>query len=303
MKLLYQYFKKRYHNKGKYFRKRFSKKLEYYLFLNTKPQVQSKNLLSFNRDNSKVDVVTIAFNNAVIIEHQINLLRENLTDKFTHIIADNSIDLSVRSSIFETCNRLGALYVSIPAHNYLKNDSHAVAMHWVYKNVIRKRNNKYFGFLDHDIFPVKLCSIIAKLKNNIYGRIITPDYHPICETVTNEQPYWSLWAGFCFMKADLLYHKNVYKVSFFTKDTENGQLDTGGGLWDTVYKKIPFPGELAKYSNVKFRNSDVSNIHTDYYECLDGEWIHMVNLSNSYPTPDFQGKIEYLENLLDASIH
>jgi hypothetical protein len=74
MKLLYQYFKKRYYNKGKYFRKKYSKKLEYYLFLNTKPETQSKNLLRLNPNDSEIDMVTIAFNNALIIEHQINLL-------------------------------------------------------------------------------------------------------------------------------------------------------------------------------------------------------------------------------------
>jgi len=294
---------KLFYSRAKNFKKRYYNRAKYYLFLNTKSKIQSKNLLISNYGNSEIDIITIAFNNPLMIEYQINLMRKNVTDKFTHIIADNSNDSSVRKSIFGICNRLGVHYVSIPVHNYLRNDSHAVAMHWIYKNVIRKRKNKYFGFLDHDIFPIKPCSIIKKLKNNIYGRVIAPDYRPVGKTVTNKQPYWSLWAGFCFLKSDLLYDRNVYKISFFVRNTENGQLDTGGGLWDTVFKKISFPGELAKYSKVKFRDSDDSNIHTDYYECLDDEWIHTVNLSNSYPTPNFQEKIDYFENWLKGIIH
>lgn len=278
--------------------KRYYKQLKFYQFLNSSSVAQSKDLLKANREHTDIDIITVAFNNYRLLEHQVTLLRKHLKDRFTHIIADNSTDQQCRKDIAALCKRLGVLYVSIPDHSYASNDSHAVAMHWVYKNVIRKRNAPYFGFLDHDIFPTKPCSVLQQITNGVYGRV-TPPYGLSGEVVpvSSTQPYWSLWAGFCFMDAALLSGADVYQLNFFVKTTPKGQLDTGGGLWDSVMSKIPFPGELANVSYARFRTSTDSNIHTDYYECLD-DWIHIGNLSNWYPTPAFDEKVDYFNKLL-----
>lgn len=269
----------------------------YFIFLNTGSPKQSQGVLEIKSGISEIDIVTIAYNNPVVIKYQINLIQKFITDPFTHIIVDNSSDAEARKLIFDVCSCLGIPYVGVPKHNYAKSNSHAVAMHWAYKNIIRKRNSEYFGFLDHDVFPTRPCSIIQRLRNDIYGRIIAPDYAKL-HTITKANPYWSLWGGFCFLKADLLKSHNIYKISFFPKGTPTGSLDTGGSLWDIIYQYIPFEGELAKYKNVKFRESIDGNFQTDYYECLD-DWVHFINLSNSYKTSNFEGKMDYLKSFLD----
>jgi hypothetical protein len=273
--------------------------VKYFIFLNKASQNQSKNLLVLDRNNSEIDLVTIAFNNPLMIEFQIQLLRKNITDKFSHIIADNSNDPKVRKVISDLCKSFNVNYVSIPVNTYFRNKSHGAAMHWVYKNVIKKRNNLYFGFLDHDIFPTEPYSILNRVKNSIYGRVIH-SYMPngYNEIITKEFPYWSLWAGFYFLKSDLIYHENVYGFNFDPKSFQKGSyLDTGGGLWDVLMSKIPYPGELATYSAVKFRESEVSNIKTDYYEKVD-DWVHFVNISNWYETPNAKEKNDFIVKLL-----
>jgi hypothetical protein len=279
-------------------------KIKYFIFLNKKSKLQTKDILSIDKSESQIDLVTIAFNNPLMIEYQIKLLRKNITDKFTHIIADNSSDFEIRNAIHLVCISLNVSYVSIPKNDLYRNKSHGGAMHWVYKNVIKKRNNEYFGFLDHDIFPTQPYSIINKIKKNIYGRVIHA-YKPngYFDKISDEHPYWSLWAGFYFLKSDLLFNANVYKFDFNPRSFKDGiYLDTAGGLWDPVMSKLPYPGQLATYSSVKFRDSEVSNIHTDYYEQID-DWVHFVNISNWYKTPEMNEKNIFVENFLSTTLN
>ena len=57
-------------------------KIKYVIFLNKASNDQSENLLVLDSNNSEIDLVTIAFNNPLMIEYQIQLLRKNITDKF-----------------------------------------------------------------------------------------------------------------------------------------------------------------------------------------------------------------------------
>jgi len=277
----------------------FVEKIKYYIFLNKTSKCQSKNVLL--NDGSEIDIVTIAFNNPLVIEYQIKILKKYVMDDFTHIIADNSSEIKAQKAIFEICKTLNIHYVKIPKNDLFRNKSHGGAMHWTYKNILRKRNSPYFGFLDHDIFPTNSYSILKKMKNNIYGRVIhsykKDGYNSF---ISKEFPYWSLWAGFYFLKSDLLFSQNIYTFNFFPKSFQNGvYLDTGGGLWNVLMSKMIYPGELAIYKSMKFRDSELSNVHTDYIEYFD-DWIHFVNVSNWYKTPKFEEKNNYIINKLSS---
>ena len=277
-------------------------RIRLFMFLNTSSESNLKAILIDQHND--LDIITIAFNNAMAIQYQIQLIKKYVKDSHTHIVADNSTAYVVRKEIMTMCSQLGVMYISIPVNKYKSNKSHGAAMHWVYKNVIRKRNRPYFGFIDHDIFPMQSCTILNKYKNNIYGRV-TPAYtkdHKSVVPFSNEQPYWSLWAGLFFLKTDLLKSFNVYALNFFPRPLNNGTyLDTGGGLWDTIFKRIPNPEKIVEFSSVKFRDSAGGNYKTDYYECLD-EWIHIINLSNNYKTHDIEGKISFLEDMLKQAL-
>jgi glycosyltransferase involved in cell wall biosynthesis len=279
-------------------------KLRLVKFLNLKSKLYSSNLVVINREIISIDIITIAFNNVKFIEYQIKLLKKNLEDEFTHIVADNSSSLKIQEEIHELCIKYGVLYVSIPPNTYTPNKSHSAAMHWVFKNVVKLRKPTYFGYLDHDIFPMTKTSIINKFnKNGIYGRI-TPAYNLNKESisVSTLQPYWSMWAGFNFFSFSLFKNLNIYILDFGAKYPKKGlYLDTGGGLWYKILYKIPFPDEMAKYSCIKFRDTPMGNAQTDYYEKLD-EWLHIGNLSNWHYTEDFEQKISFFEEMLENAL-
>jgi hypothetical protein len=51
-------------------------KIKYFIFLNKKSKLQTKDILSIDKSESQIDLVTIAFNNPLMIEYplgEINL--------------------------------------------------------------------------------------------------------------------------------------------------------------------------------------------------------------------------------------
>lgn len=284
--------------------KNAEEKIQLIGFLNRKSSRASENLYHVGIPNSTLDIVTIAYNHPHMTALQIQLLKKNIQDPFTHIVADNSSESAQAQKIFDACIEHGAEYVRVPSNPFTRNKSHAAAMHWVYKNVLTKRKRKVIGFLDHDIFPTRPCSIITSMQQGIYGRPMNA-YNHMGEWVpiTPDFPYWSLWAGLYFIESSLLEKTNVYALSFFQKFLSRGRyLDTGGRLWDSVLKYKNYPADLMNYQCLQFRETSDSNIHTDFYEQYDN-WIHIVNLSNWYNTPNFEEKIAYFEKLLFSELN
>ncbi|MCH7408647.1 hypothetical protein MM239_04515 [Belliella sp. DSM 111904] len=226
--------------------------------------------------------MTIAFNDPEIIELQIQLLKKYLKDDFDHYILDNSSIQEARINLKRICKSHKVKYIGLPKNPYSNNKSHAAAMHWGYFNLIRKSKYSFFGFLDHDIFPTTSYSVLDRIKNGVYGRKVnayfTGGYH---EDLSNEHPYWSLWAGFCFF--DKIMFNGIYpcRFNFFSKHFPNGDyLDTGGGLWDKVYSKINLPTSFSSYEVVSLSDKINNDIQNDKIEILDNTWCHFVSLSN-----------------------
>ena len=44
--------------------------------------------------------------------------------------------------------------------------SHAAALNWTYKHVVKNRKPTYFGFIDHDLFSVKNIDVKSLLKTS-----------------------------------------------------------------------------------------------------------------------------------------
>ena len=269
------------------------------LFLNTKGHDFTKQLTNCGNTPSLFDIVTICFNEDRFIKIQVQLLKKYIQDPFTHILADNSTDKIKSERIKEIAKECQVGYIKIPSHHFKRNHSHAAAMHWVYKNVIRPRGRKFFGFIDHDIFPTAPIVLADKMEHGVYGRP-TPVYAKSggVKERTKEYPYWSLWAGLLFIENSLLKDTSIYKITFAPKVIGDGDfLDTGGGLWDSVYKNIPYPKKDFRFESVKFRATAGDRVQTDHYERHD-EWLHLVNLSNWVETPEMEEKLTYFKELL-----
>jgi glycosyltransferase involved in cell wall biosynthesis len=278
----------------------FRKRISYWSFLSSAPIFSSKNL---RKNSSDLLLLTIAFNESSLIEDQIVLLKKFVTDPFDHVVVDNSTDLSVRQTIKEICQTYGVGYAGVPIPNpFQKNKSHAAAMHWAYFQLVRKSKAKVIGFLDHDVFPLKPYSILHKVKNGIYGRVMHT-YFPsgYLEELIPESPYWSLWAGFCFFEKRLLKGPFPWSFNFFSKYFPGGYfLDTGGGLWDKVFSKLDYPGPMASYEIRKISDQG-EGIQNQSLELIDGSWIHFVSLSNWREIKDLKGKKEKLTEILSKA--
>ena len=128
------------------------------------------------------------------------------------------------------------------------------------KQIAAIQKPSYFGFIDHDIFPIKIHSIINILKTqNVYGH------------KQERGDYWYLWAGLCFFN----YEKINNNLDFSTTIINDIWLDTGGANFMKLYKnlkkdKILFPSH--QYINIREGDS----IQSQKIEII-GEWLHSFN--------------------------
>jgi len=225
-----------------------------------------------------IDIVSIAFNNSKVIEQQIRLVRKNVLDRSVFAVADNSSDDASRNEIYELCKATQTPYIGIPDNPYRKrkcSDSHGAALNWVYKHYISKRNTAFFGFVDHDIFPIRPHRIIPNLiGNKVYGHLQT------------RGDKWYLWPGFCFFERSEALNKELD----FRPEND---LDTGARNWSIFYKNIN-PSELIipRHSYGKLRDGDC--IQADGYELI-GDWLHTFNASHWMKT---DGKDDLIDGLL-----
>ncbi len=236
---------------------------------------RSFNMVMKKKWNEKLDIITVAFNNSKVIEQQIALLKNNLNDSFFHTIADNSSNQIVCKEIAGICLKHGINYLRIPQSviKYGPSESHGRAITWVFNNFVKKRSSKYFGFIDHDIFPIKKTSIVPFLdKQLIYGLL----------QERNEK--WYLWAGFCFFNAEKTF-KNINNFR------PGSGLDTGGGNWNTLYSKINkqniiFPRhtykKIVRNKLIPLGKNENSGslVKKDTLVEFVGDWLHIFNASN-----------------------
>lgn len=223
--------------------------------------------LSLDSLNEKsVDIITIAFNNLELIEYQTRFLRKNIKDNYSHIVVDNSTDREIRLQLYDYCKNNDIAYIGLPKNWSNKvgpSYSHATALNYAYKHVIKKREPYAFGFIDHDLFPIRSISIIDKLKNQ-------PIYGPL----RLRERWWYLSAILSFFRFDFVKDK---KVDFMPVTPETVYLDSGGGNWYGLYskldrEKIVFPNECVEPLR------DGGDRHGDSLEFFDDKvWLHTIN--------------------------
>ena len=211
---------------------------------------------------SSLLLITVAFNRADMIRHQLRLLPKYLTDSFCHIVLDNSSDSQSRKEIELACQEYEVGYVALP-YNYRQHPSasHGMALNWAYHHLVRRSNCRYVGFLDHDIFPVRKHSILDQLAlQPAYGR----------RDVRAEVAY--LWPGFSFYRTELL---KVRQVNFNPGVRQDTMVDTGG-LISIEIDENTWTFAERHLSNMTEKN--VSIAHTIEWLNVDGQdaWLHYI---------------------------
>jgi hypothetical protein len=262
-----------------------------FLTLAKKP-ILTLNLALKPLSSKSVDIITVAFNNVELIRYQNQFLRKFLCDEYCHIIVDNSTDDNARLQLQQWCSEEKIAYVGLPK-NYLNrvgaSYSHATALNYAYKYIVKKREPFVFGQIDHDLFPIKKMSILNKLQNQpIYGPLRLRD------------KCWYLSAIMSFFRYDYVREN---KVDFMPVTPDKFYLDSGGGNWYSLYSsldinKLVFPTECIEPLR------EGGDRHGDSLEYFDEKsWLHTINGSCWKEISNQSGKNSQVRSFLDRLLN
>ncbi|MEO8004761.1 MAG: hypothetical protein ABI771_07635 [Betaproteobacteria bacterium] len=234
--------------------------------------------------SGKSIALVIAFEQPWYLDWLLHMANVNLADTKV-LVFDNSKSDSKRSEIEEVCASNRAPYLALPA-NATKhvNRSHGMAMTWVYYNVVRAIEPRIFGFIDHDLIPVRPATIADKLADQPFYGLVN----------VGKLEFWSLWAGYCFFEFGATKELSLNFLYDFSRD-----LDTGGRNWDSLYRQFDRSKmRIASSQNVSMTVPAMANARQ--VQWVDRSWLHVGGVSyNESETP--RDKIEFfraLENTL-----
>ncbi|MBO7255151.1 MAG: glycosyltransferase family 2 protein [Paludibacteraceae bacterium] len=222
----------------------------------------------YSHSPERLDLITIAFNNEKVIEQQARLIRKYIKGEYNYIVADNSSNKDISLKIKEFCWRNHIIYIRLPK-NYLgiisASYSHAASLNWIYQKLIKPKEPSYFGFIDHDLFPIKEIDITKKMGDeSIYGRVV------------NRGDFWYLWAGLCFYRFNFVKNR---QINFLPTTVKNEYLDSGGGNWHSIYSFVD-ASKLTPCDTTTEQIREGNNYHSDFIQYMDNCWIHLINGSN-----------------------
>jgi hypothetical protein len=210
----------------------------------------------------------IAFEQPWALNWLLRMANRNVTDT-TFLVFDNSRNAAKRIEIERVCEQNNVPYLALPPNPTRHvNRSHGMAMTWVYHNVVRAIKPRIFGFIDHDLIPVRKASIADKLAGQpVYGLLNEGKFG-----------FWYLWAGYCFFDFAGTEGKPVNFLYDFSRD-----LDTGGRNWNGLYRDLD-RGRL-RVASVENVSMNVASIEQPrIVQIVDGNWLHIGGIS--YNAPD-----------------
>jgi hypothetical protein len=205
--------------------------------------------------------ITIAYNSAAAIEWQIRFCAKNLRGAAL-VVIDNSSDRAAAGRIEALCREAEVAYVRLrhgPADPRGSSRSHAAALNWAYRRLVRRLRPPVFAFIDHDCYPllpVELPALVA--EQPIYGRL------------ANREHGWYLWPGFCVFR----WSEAAARRLDFRSDLFAG-LDTGGAGWRSFYRHLdPMQLRFARHDLV----APAEPPDIGAFERID-DWLHIGNMS------------------------
>lgn len=248
-----------------------------------------QNCFHINCDNTELsnkdilDIVTVSLNNETVISYQIKFLKKNLLDPFFYTVIDNSTDPKEEKKILAVCKKFQVGYIKAPRNPFTlvnPSSSHGSTVNWIYEQYIKPRKAKYWGVIDHDIFPVKSTRIIYHLKKQ-----------PVYGFLQERKNVWYLWPGFSFFNADRVKGK---KMDFMPSHA----ADTGSRNYKSLYSKLN-PGKM-NFPEHKYLRVGKGNMpQSDLAEFI-GNWVHTFNASGWKNIENKRQKNKLVKDLLDG---
>ncbi len=228
-----------------------------------KSAIHEDQFLENNRHFKDANIlVVIAFEQPKVLEWLFSLSCNNLKD-YQLMVFDNSRNKEVRGDIKDLCDVWGIPYLSLPmVRSRHPNRSHGLAMTWVFHRIIKKIQPYRFGYLDHDMYPIKpvYLSELIPSEQNFYG------------VLNDAQNYWNLWAGYCFFKFSAVSNKPLN----FLYDFSRG-VDTGGRNWSHLYHCRN--KSVVKFATIKTPLVTFGDDFQSRIQLIDDIWVHVGGVS------------------------
>ncbi len=232
------------------------------------------------------ELAVVAFNNPKVIEYQIKTLSKFFSYPYRYTVFDNSTDDEKAKIIKHVCNNHQTGYIRLPKQEFLPKGmgsySHGMACNYLFNHFFRGNNAKYFGLLDHDIFPVKQFDIAYYLEKQFFYGIKHGSY---------------IWPGLWFMRMDYLNDKDIdFRPSIRLRG------DTGSRNGPILFKNIDF----SKYILVNTEKrvfEGYNDLWGGGYEYMSCGWIHCWNASNYMNRNTIDSKMSKIFTILENYLY
>ena len=230
-------------------------------------KIWPKNLSSFLRETKSLKgrniSLVIAFEQPWALDWQLRIAQRNLMDNHAILVFDNSRRAAARLEIERVCRDRGAFYFALPM-NFTRhvNQSHGMAMSWVFHNIVRAIQPRMFAFLDHDLIPIEKISLAERLANQpFYGDLRVNPWS------------WNLWAGYCLYNFQAVANMLLNFLYDFSQ-----KLDTGGRNWRCLYQHHEQQHlAYAKSTSVTVKAPDMATPRA--VQIVDNSWLHIGSIS------------------------
>ena len=208
-------------------------------------------------------IAIIAFEQPQVLEWLFLLAKKNLSGAQL-MVFDNSKRDHLRVEIEKVCDRHRIPYLALPKNlTRHVNRSHGMAMTWVYYRIIKRIQPKWFGYIDHDLLPIKHVDInqALNMKHGFYGLL------------RKKAGYWNLWAGYAFYGCEAIKTLPMNWLYDFSR-----YLDTGGRNWDCLYSQVDLHEVEPTLAKEVFTQA-IFNDRPVKIQVIDHNWLHVGGVS------------------------
>ena len=271
-------------------------------------------------ENKEIEIYIIAYNNLFCVEYQIKTFKSFCQDPHKIIIIDSNCGEHPENSRRqgEICSKYGVEFLAIPDNlRYEANPTRILAakLNWVYYNIVKQREPKYFAFIDQDFFPFKKFSVIDQLDQyGMYGDVNEMDGHKTdSHQLEDVKPGpWHIHPWLSFYRYDLI---KDYPMDWSSAPN----FDTGGKNWDNFISRSGLDKKnywrrhktIMYFPFMEISGGGPAGYEKHYFpwrgnqiygqvQIYDGKFIHMLN--SKYLDDPSNPKTNWCKGFLDLAI-